>query len=430
MTPSGKDVTLSDAPGTDTVSVQIAEAMAGVSIAQIDSVRSAVQPNVTHVVVTDSDGVTGVGETFYGASSVEAHLHDVIVPAIASDRPAATPFDVSRVLQDYVGYAGSGSEVRARSALDIALWDIAAKRLGVSLSKLIRPSSSTSIPVYNTCSGALYVNQQSRQSSTNWGIAESKPDGPYEDLWGFLNEPGRLARELLDAGFTGMKVWPFDLAAEEARGGTDADFRFGLRVLDDIREAVGSSMEIYVELHSLWQFDAAEKLIRELSRFDVAWVEDPIRADNIEGLRALRDMATMPIAVGENLGAGLNGYPLIIEAEAVDVMIMDLGWCGGITEALPWQEAAGRKGMSVAYHDCTGPVSLAVATHVSLASGHTKVQEVARAFAHTWYSDMATGLPTISSGRITVTEEAGHGVTLTPEFLAATDTHIRSSMMN
>lgn len=430
MTPSGNDVTLSNEPGADTVSDRITEAMAGVSIARVDSVRSALQPNVTHVIVTDSDGVTGVGETFYGASSVEAHLHDVIVPVISSDRPAATPSDVSRVLQGYVGYAGSGSEVRARSAFDIALWDIAAKRLGVSLSKLIAPTSSTSIPVYNTCSGALYVNQESRQSSTNWGIADSKPDGPYEDLWGFLNEPGRLAHELRDAGFKGMKVWPFDLAAEAARGGADADYRFGLRVLDEIREAVGSDLDIYVELHSLWQFEAAERLIRELSRFDLAWVEDPIRADNIDGLRALREMANMPIAVGENLGSGLNGYPLIIDAEAVDIMIMDLGWCGGITEALPWQEAAGGKNISVAYHDCTGPVSLAVATHVSLASNHTSVQEVARAFAHTWYKDMADGLPRISDGNVTVSDEPGHGVNLTPEFLAAKDTHIRSSMVS
>lgn len=49
-------------------------------IAKIESVRSSIQPNVTHVLVTDTDGVTGLGETFYGASSVEAHLHDVIVP--------------------------------------------------------------------------------------------------------------------------------------------------------------------------------------------------------------------------------------------------------------------------------------------------------------------------------------------------------------
>jgi len=429
MTAPGKDVTLSGSSTALPVHARISHAMAGVSIARVDTVRSAMQPNVTHVIVTDSDGVTGVGETFYGATAVEAHLHDVIVPALANDKPAANPLDVSRVLHGYVGYAGSGAEVRARSALDIALWDIAAKRLGVSLSQLVDPTSRRSIPTYNTCSGALYVNQESRQSSTNWGIGDSMPEGPYEDLWGFLNEPGRLARELLDAGFTGMKVWPFDLAAEDSRGSVSADLSFGLRVLDEIREAVGADMDVYLELHSLWQYEAAEKLIRELGRFDLAWVEDPIRADNIDGLRALRDVATMPIAVGENLGAGLNGYPLIIEAQAVDTMIMDLGWCGGITDALTWQNAAGEKSISVAYHDCTGPVSLAVATHVSLASPHTRVQEVARAFVHTWYQDMADGLPEMADGHISVGDRPGHGVTLKPEFLAGKNTHIRSSLV-
>lgn len=227
-----------------------------------------------------------------------------------------------------------------------------------------------------------------------------------------------------------MKVWPFDLAAEEAGGKTDADLSFGLRVLDEIREAVGFDMDVYVELHSLWQPDAAAKLIERLAPYNLAWVEDPIRADNIDGLRKLREMASMPLAVGENLGSGVNGYPLIIEAHAVDTMIMDLGWCGGITDALGWQEAAGTGGMSVAYHDCTGPVSLAVATHMSLASDHTTVQEVARAFAHTWYPEMASGLPDISGGQVTVSDQPGHGVTLLPDFLAYPGTTVRSSMVN
>jgi galactonate dehydratase len=426
----GDDRTLSAPLTGDSLEGRVTESFGHATITRIDTVRSALQPNVTHVVVTDSDGFTGVGETFYGASSVEAHLHDVIIPALMSDQPSASPFAVSQVLQGYVGYAGSGSEVRARSALDIALWDVAAKRMGRPLAEVITPGSARSIPSYNTCSGALYVNQESRQSSTNWGIDGDRPQGPYEDLWAFLNEPGRLAGELRDAGFTGMKVWPFDLAAEDTKGATDADFRFGLDVLNQIREAVGEDMDVYVELHSLWQPEAAARLLRELAPYNLAWVEDPIRADDIEGLRRLRDVATMPLAVGENLGSGRNGYPLIIEAQAVDTMIMDLGWCGGITEALGWQKAAGATAMSVAYHDCTGPVSLAVATHVSLASPHTSVQEVARAFAHTWYPQMAEGVPDISHGQVTISDEPGHGVTLSREFLSHPDTTIRSSMVN
>ena len=60
-------------------------------IVKIESVRSTIQPNVTHVLVTDSDGITGLGETFYGATAVEAHLHDVIVPTLIAENLTADP---------------------------------------------------------------------------------------------------------------------------------------------------------------------------------------------------------------------------------------------------------------------------------------------------------------------------------------------------
>lgn len=398
------------------------------TIVKIESVRSALQPNVTHVLVTDSDGYTGLGETFYGASSVEAHLHDVIVPTLIAEKPSANPVEVSNFIQGYVGYSGSGAEVRARSAVDLALWDIAAKRANLPLSKLLNPGAKESMPTYNTCSGNKYVSAESRQSSSNWGFSgNQKPEGDYEDLWAFLNEPGRLARELLAAGYTGMKVWPFDLAAEASKGGIDADLGFGISVLEAIRAEVGMEMELYLELHSLWQPEAAHKLVRELERFSLAWVEDPIRADNTADLARLRDAATMPIACGENLGSGANGYLSMIERQAVDVMIMDLGWCGGISDALPLVHSSNSAGVAAAFHDCTGPVSLAVATQVSLASPNVKVQEVARAFWHTWYSQMAVGYPKLEGGMIRVGNEPGHGAVLSEEFLRSESTSIRSS---
>lgn len=244
-----------------------------------------------------------------------------------------------------------------------------------------------------------------------------------------MNEPGRLAQELVDCGFSGMKVWPFDLAAEESGGSLEADLSFGLGVLSDIREAVGSQIDLYVELHSLWRLEAGLRLIEALEPFDIAWVEDPIRADDVAGLRVLRDAASMQLAVGENVGAGSNGYPAIIQASAVDTLIMDLGWCGGLSAALPWQQAAGRVEMMTAFHDCTGPVSLAVATHMSLASEFTSVQEIARAFAHDWYPKMADGLPEIIDGRVAVSEAPGHGVTLSSDFLERPGTAIRSAQI-
>ena len=399
-------------------------------ISKVQTVRSKIQPNVTHVLVTDTDGITGLGETFYGATSVEAHLHDVVVPTLIAEQPDATPQAVSAVIEGYVGYSGSGAEVRARSALDIALWDIAAKRQGIPLRRLLNPSAQAAIESYNTCSGMKYVNAESRQSSSNWGFSgNNRPPGDFEDLWAFLNEPARLARELVDAGFKGMKVWPFDLVAETARGGIDADLKFGLSVLDAIRSEVGMEIDLYLELHSLWQPAAAHRLVAELERFSLAWVEDPIRADHVAHLARLRSEASMPIACGENLGSGANGYAAMIEQQAVDVMIMDLGWCGGITDALPLISSSQSAGISSAFHDCTGPVSLAVATEVSLASPNTRVQEVARAFWYGWYPQMASGYPELVGGELQAADRPGHGCELSNEFLLSSDTAIRESLL-
>ncbi|CAB4565769.1 MAG: mandelate racemase/muconate lactonizing enzyme family protein [Actinobacteria bacterium] len=398
----------------------------GAKIADVTTIRSTVQPNVIQVLVTDTDGVQGLGETFYGAGVVEAQLHEVDLPLLASEQPLAVPQEVARTLQGYVGYSGSGAEVRARSALDIALWDIAAKRAGLPLRTLIRPGSPSRMPVYNTCSGALYVNQQSRQSSENWGIhAASAPTSPYEDLWAFLNRPGELALELREAGYRGMKVWPFDLAAEAARGGPNLDLTFGISVLEKIRDAVGDSMDIYLELHSLLGLEAAMRLVREVEHFDLTWVEDPIRADKVHDLAALRLVSGSPIAVGENTGSGANGYPALISNDAVDTVIVDVGWCGGVTDALGLIEASAGAGMNIAYHDCTGPASLAVAGQLSLASQNAVVQEVARAFWHTWYAQMAHGVPDIVQGQIVFDDRPGHGVELRDEFLKDSGTTLR-----
>ena len=110
-------------------------------------------------------------------------------------------------------------------------------------------------------------------------------------------------------------------------------------------------------------------------------------------------------------------------------MIFDLGWCGGITEALEIQQAIKPNSIQVAYHDCTGPVSLAVAAQLSVATPHTVVQEFARSFWHTWYQEMATGAPDIINGSLVLNTDSGHGVTLRDEFLRGPHTIIRTSSL-
>ena len=383
----------------------------------IETVRTPRQSNVLFVLLHGADGQVGLGETFYGASSVESYIHETAA-TILGGLQDHSPTRVARALSSYVGYSGSGAEVRGNSAIDIALWDILAKRSGQPLRALLGGPFVDSIPVYNTCAGNGYVKAESRQSSSNWGIEASGEQGRYEDLWRFLNEPGALARDLRDQGYMGLKVWPFDLAAEESRGDHTANLRFGLNVLDQIKDEVGDDMQLYVELHSLWQPKGAERVLAALEPYGIAWAEDPVRSDHHAVLSALRENSGVPIAVGENLGAGFNAYKPLFDARATDIAIIDIGWSGGITQAMKTAALAEQYGVPVAPHDCTGPVSLAVATHFVTAVSNGYVQEVARAFYHGWYNEVSTGFPEIENGMITPSPNAGHGVSLSPSILA------------
>lgn len=396
-------------------------------VAKVETFRMARQRNLTVVRLTAEDGVQGLGETFYGASAVETYIHDVVAPVLLK-LPDVNPAVAEAALASYVGYGGSGVETRARSAIDIALWDLLARRAGLPLRDVLGGPVRDSVPVYNTCAGNRYVSEQSRQTSENWGLppAEGDGQGHMEDLWSFLNRPGDLARELLDSGFRGMKVWPFDLAAEESGGSARADLRRGLGILDQIRERVGDEMDLYIELHALWGFAGARRLLRELERFNPVWVEDPVRPDRAEELVRLSEETDVRIATGETL-AGRRSYAPLLAPGAIEVAIVDLGWTGGISEARRIADAAAAHGVDVAPHDCTGPISLAAALHWVTASPNGVVQEMARAFYYGWYLDVVDELPQVQDSLMTPLPGAGLGLVLSDRFLESAETTSRVS---
>ena len=95
--------------------------------------------------------------------------------------------------------------------------------------------------------------------------------------------------------------------------------------------------------------------------------------------------------------------------------MLDLSWCGGISEARKIAAMAEAWHLPVAPHDCTGPVVLTASTHLSLNAPNALIQESVRAFYNTWYRDVVTAVPTISNGMITVPEGAGLGIALHPD---------------
>ena len=150
-----------------------------------------------------------------GAAAVEAYLHETVAPKLLGRDPLRIEA-IGRDLSNYLGWRSAGVETRGNSAVDIALWDLFGKSCGMPLADALGGRSRDSVRVYNTCAGYKYIRDARAQSVANWHVGETA--GPYEDLEAFLHRADELALSLLEQGITGMKIWPFDIAAERSHG--------------------------------------------------------------------------------------------------------------------------------------------------------------------------------------------------------------------
>jgi L-alanine-DL-glutamate epimerase-like enolase superfamily enzyme len=119
----------------------------------------------------------------------------------------------------------------------------------------------------------------------------------------------------------------------------------------------------------------------------------------------------VPIATGETC-VGRRGFLPLLQRGAVDVVTVDAGWTGGLTEARKVAALAEAYGVPVAPHDCTGPVGFAAAVHLVLSQPNGLVQETVRAFLRTWYGELVEGLPAVQDGHLGAPREPGLGVRL------------------
>ena len=395
-------------------------------ISAIETIRIDEFPNLLWVHVCTDDGIVGLGETFYGPGAAEAHIHETIAPILLDQDPLLISKHHSKLI-GYVGFSGASAEQRGRSAIDVALWDIWGQATNQPIHQLLGGAVRDDIRVYNTCAGYRYVRKSSGQSTNNFGLDTS--EGPFEDLDAFLNNADDLANSLLEMGIDGMKIWPFDYAAELSKGHhiSSADMKTALKPFEKIRKSVGDKMDVMAELHALWDRPNAVKIARELEQFSPYWVEDPVFMDHLGSLDSVARSTSCPIAVGETRG-GIADYRYLLELDSLSLIIMDIAWCGGLTEAKKVAAMAEAWHVPVAFHDCTGPVALTASTHLAMASKNCEIQEIVRAFYFGWYTELMTSLPPINNGRISAPNAAGLGTALQPETLNRKDCHIRRTL--
>jgi L-alanine-DL-glutamate epimerase-like enolase superfamily enzyme len=225
-----------------------------------------------------------------------------------------------------------------------------------------------------------------------------------------------------------MKIWPFDFYAE-ASGGTyisTAELKTALLPFEKIRKRVGDRIDIHVEFHSLWNLPMAIRLAQALEPFDPYWYEDPIKMDNLDALVDYARRTRVWVTASETLGTRW-AFRELFEKRAVSIAMLDIGWTGGISEAKKIAAMAEAYQLPVAPHDCTGPVMLTAAVHLSLNATNTLVQEVVRAYYYDWYGEIVTDLPPLANGFITASDAPGLGTQLQPQLRDRSDASVRRS---
>ena len=394
-------------------------------ITNVETIRLQEFGNLIWVRIHTDEGLVGLGETFMGASAVEAYLHDVVAPKLLGKDPLQIEAR-NRDLSNYLGWRSAGVETRGNSAVDIALWDLFGKAHGRPVCEMLGGKSRDSIRIYNTCAGYKYIRDTRSQSVANWHLGEQ--GGPYEDLEGFLHRADELAQSLLEQGITAMKIWPFDIAAERS-GGLDItpdELRTALVPFAKIRKAVGDKMQIMVEFHSLWSLPMAKRLAQRLAEYDTYWHEDPFRLDHPSDLKEYAAHSKAWTCASETL-AYTHSFRDYLQSGAADVVMLDLSWCGGLSEARKIAGMAEAWHVPVAPHDCTGPIVFMASCHFSLHARNALIQEGVRAFYTGWYKELVTELPVIADGMVSVGAKPGLGIELLPEVVKRKDAIVRHS---
>lgn len=384
--------------------------------------------NVLWVLIETDTGLTGLGETFYGAAAVEAHIHDTLVPRLIGQDPLRIEHLNREMVTLPMAQSSTGVEYRAASAIDIALWDLFGKVCGQPVHQLLGGTTWDKVRIYNTCAGTRYVRTNDIKPVSNWNLGAL--DGPYEDLDGFMSRPAALAEDLLSNGITAMKIWPFDPEAAETRGQSisAAGMKRALKPFEAIRKAVGDEIEIMLEMHSQWNLPTAIQIARAVEPYAPTWYEDPIKMNSPQALGEFARATKIWTCASETLG---SRWPFkdMLDHDAMHVVMPDICWTGGLIEGRKIAALAETYHRPVAPHDCTGPVGFAAAVHLSVSQPNTLIQESVRAFYKGWYTELVTEIPRIENGYVYPMEGPGLGTELQPAVYERSDLVTRRSTL-
>ncbi|HEX4931490.1 MAG TPA: mandelate racemase/muconate lactonizing enzyme family protein [Gaiellaceae bacterium] len=319
-------------------------------ITEIETLPVSVGPGYDYaviiVLVRTDEGVTGIGEASLagrgrGVLGILDHFEDQLV--------GQDPGKIEHWWSEFVrGTFWSTGQVimSAVAGIDIALWDLKGKRLGVPVYDLLGGPTRERVRVYRHLVG---------------------------DNAAALVEDAHRWRE---QGFTALRFAPLAALDEHSLAHWDpqASIVATIKATESLRDALGDEVDLILDAHTMFSPAESAYLGHALEPYRLYFYEDPIRPLNPQSLRLVRDKVNLPIATGEQLAHKWEFQPLI-ENELVDYLRIDLVHAGGITEAKKILAAGEVHGQRSALHHASSPVNGAACLHVDMAVPNFGIQE-------------------------------------------------------
>jgi len=350
-------------------------------------VCDAYRTNWTFLKVHTDEGIHGVGE-----ATLEVK-EQAVVGAIADLERAVVgrdPFEIEAIWHDLYRDAywrGGPVLMSALAGLEMALWDIKGKALGV--------------PVYELLGGR--VRDRVACYANGWYVGATTPA-----------EFAEKAVETVDRGYVAIKWDPFGSAYRRL---PPAELSRAMSFVQAVVEAVGDRADILIEGHGRFDVPTAIRVARALEPFNVMWFEEPIPPDNPDALRQVKDATSTPIAAGERLYSRWE-YRRFFEVGPADYIQADVSHVGGIAELRHIAATADTYHLPLCPHNPSGPVANAATLHVAASTANFLVLET-MATDVPWRREVTTEAELFVDGQMNIPSTPGLGIDLIEGAIAA-----------
>ncbi len=339
--------------------------------------------NWVFIKVYTDEGVDGVGEATleYKEKALLGALEHIKEYLVGKD-----PRNIEKHWHDIYRDAywrGGPVLMSALSAVEMALWDILGKSLGV--------------PVYTLLGGK--VHEKVRIYVNGWFAGAKEPE-----------EFAAKAKETVKRGVTAMKWDPFGKNYLNISG---AELNKAIRNVAAVREAVGDGVDLLIEGHGRFNIPTAIKIAKELEPFKPMFFEEPVPPDNLDALREVKDRSPVAISAGERLYTRWD-YRGMFDKMAADYIQPDISHAGGIMELKKIAAEAESRYIPFAPHNPSGPVANAATLQLAATCPNFEILEIMYSDVE-WRADVTDESLEYENGYMTIPDRPGLGIEINEE---------------